>query len=236
MSVKQTIPYRFGTFFITFTCSHWLPLIEKVNGHDILYKWFDYLKLQGHFINAYAIMPNHVHVIISFRQTKQSISTIIGNGKRFMAYEIVKRLELACEYGMLHYLEEIVGKTRKENNKRHEVWELSFDWKECISEKFINQKLEYIHNNPCSGKWNLSKCPEDYIHSSAKFYETGQQGIYKIDHIGMMADIALHEKFGIDKSDAKKEVRNVPFRRRCWEREKSNAKKEVRNVPFRRRC
>jgi hypothetical protein len=37
----------------------------------------------------------------------------------------------------------------------------------------------------------------------------------KIDHIGMMADIALHEKFGIDKSDAKKEVRNVPFRRRC---------------------
>jgi hypothetical protein len=37
----------------------------------------------------------------------------------------------------------------------------------------------------------------------------------KIDHIGMMTDIALHEKFGIDKSDAKKEVRNVPFRRRC---------------------
>jgi hypothetical protein len=37
----------------------------------------------------------------------------------------------------------------------------------------------------------------------------------KIDHIGMMADIELHEKFGIDKSDAKKEVRNVPFRRRC---------------------
>ncbi len=27
--------------------------------------------------------------------------------------------------------------------------EPSFDWKECRSDKFIDQKLEYIHANPC---------------------------------------------------------------------------------------
>ena len=90
MPVKQTIPFPFGTFFITFTCHNWLPLIDKVNGYDIVYSWFDHLKSKGHYINGYVIMPNHVHALFSFIETDQSINTIIGNGKRFMAYEIVK--------------------------------------------------------------------------------------------------------------------------------------------------
>lgn len=35
-------------------------------------------------------MPNHIHALISFAETGQRINTIIGNGKRFMAYEIIK--------------------------------------------------------------------------------------------------------------------------------------------------
>ena len=38
-------------------------------------------------------MPNHVHAMISFSKTEKSINRIIGDGKRFMAYEIIKRLE-----------------------------------------------------------------------------------------------------------------------------------------------
>jgi len=93
MPVKRTIPYKSGIFFITFTCHQWLPLIIKVNGYDIFYNWFDHLKSNGHFINGYVITPNHVHALISIISTKQSIKTIIGNGKRFMAYEIIERLK-----------------------------------------------------------------------------------------------------------------------------------------------
>ena len=35
-------------------------------------------------------MPNHLHALIAFRNTGQSINTIVGNGKRFMAYEIIR--------------------------------------------------------------------------------------------------------------------------------------------------
>ena len=70
-----------------------MSLIDKVNAYNIIYKWFDYLKAQGHFINAFVIMSNHVHVIISFIETEQSINNIIGNGKRFMAYDIIKKLK-----------------------------------------------------------------------------------------------------------------------------------------------
>jgi len=93
MPVKNTIPFSEGMFSITFTCARWLPLIEMVNGYDIVYKWFDHLTSKGHFICGYVIMPNHVHVLIGFRNVDQSINTIVGNGKRFMAYEIIKRLK-----------------------------------------------------------------------------------------------------------------------------------------------
>ena len=189
MPTKQTIPYSFGKFFITFTCHQWLPLIEKVNGYDIIYKWFDHLKSKGHYINGYVIMPNRVHALISFIQAEQDINTIIGNGKRFMAYEIIDRLKQNNEAELLAQLADNVEVRRKQNNKQHEVWELSFDWKDCRSNEFIKQKLDYIHNNPCSKKWNLCREPIEYLHSSAKFYLTGEQGVYEISNVWEMEDV-----------------------------------------------
>jgi hypothetical protein len=53
------------------------------------------------------------------------------------------------------------------------VFQPSFDWKECRSTRFINQKLSYMHDNPCRGKWDLVGSPVEYKHSSAGFYITG---------------------------------------------------------------
>ena len=129
-----------------------MPLIDKVDGYNIVYKWFDYLKSQGHFINAFvpiAIgMPNHVHAVISFIETGQSINNIIGNGKRFMAYDIIKRLKENNESELLNLLSDAVETKRKANNKKHEVWELSFDWKHCSSDQFVQQKTDYIPARP----------------------------------------------------------------------------------------
>ena len=65
---------------------------------------------------------------------------------------------------MLSTLSHDVEITRKVNHKKHEVWELSFDWKICDSIEFIKQKLNYMHDNPCKGKF----------HSSCKYYLTGE--------------------------------------------------------------
>jgi len=62
----------------------------------------------------------------------------------------------------------------------HQVFEPSFDGKECRTEKFLRQKLDYLHMNPVRGKWNLCKSPIDYIHSSARFYYTGLQELYPV--------------------------------------------------------
>src|SRR5690606_39064006 len=118
-----------------------------------------------------------------------SINTIVGNGKRFMAYEIIKRLTAAKDYVLLDKLASAVEQKRRDNNKKHEVWELSFDWKLCESLKFAGQKLSYMHMNPCTKKWHLCVSPSDYLHSSAKFYIAEEKGIYPMTNIAEMQDV-----------------------------------------------
>jgi len=61
----------------------------------------------------------------------------------------------------------------RETRLRNKVFEASFDIKECYSLEIIKQKLNYIHFNPCTGKWDLADMPENYLHSSAAFYGNG---------------------------------------------------------------
>ena len=125
-------------------------------------------------------MPNHVHATIAFRESKKSINTIVGDGKRFMSYEIVKRLTASGQTGVSQQLTDGVNSSDKKRGKLHQVWEDSFDLKECRSYNFVNQKLNYMHNNPYNGKWNLAANPYSYPHSSGKFYISGEQRIYPV--------------------------------------------------------
>ena len=59
-------------------------------------------------------MPNHFHALIGFQNTGKTINTIIGNGKRFMAYQIVDRLEEQKEMLLLHQLQQAVESKDRE--------------------------------------------------------------------------------------------------------------------------
>jgi REP element-mobilizing transposase RayT len=169
-----------GMYFITFTCYQWLPLIELTNGYNFVYNWFRALTAKGHVITGYVIMPNHLHLLLYYLHAGSSLNNIIGNGKRFMAYDIVDTLERQQAISMLERLQLGVGFTDRKRGKKHEIWINSFDVKECRTEKFILQKLNYIHNNPCSGKWRLSVSPIHYLHSSASFYASGKTGAFPV--------------------------------------------------------
>ncbi|MEO8710776.1 MAG: hypothetical protein ABI405_01570, partial [Parafilimonas sp.] len=147
MPVRKTIPEKEGVYFITFTCARWLPLFEITKYYEAVYTWFNVLKQNGHYIIGYVIMPSHVHAVIAFHNTGKTINSIVANGKRFMAYDLVKQLKNQNQIAVLKQLEGWVNNTQKSDNKLHEVFEPSFDWRECRTEKFIVQKLNYIHNN-----------------------------------------------------------------------------------------
>ena len=179
MSVHKPVTEP-GIYFITFTCHQWLQLIEITKAYDLVYNWFNVLSSKGHTVTGYVVMPNHLHLLLHFAGGNQSLNTHVGNGKRFMAYEIINRLKQQNETNILNKLSQDVQAKDKSRGKKHEVWIDSFDVKQCRTEKFILQKLHYIHNNPCTGKWNLADSSIHYLHSSASFYISGRQGGYAV--------------------------------------------------------
>jgi len=191
MPVRRKIPFCEGIYFITFTCFRWLPLIELTRGHDFVYQWFDRLQSLGHFVCGYVIMPNHVHALLGFRKSRLSINSVIGNGKRYIGYQIIDQLERDKQFELLAKLETGVSNSDRKRGKLHKIWQSSFDWKECDSDKIINQKLDYIHTNPCTGKWNLARSPIDYLHSSAGFYLGEKQHGFTVTHYQELDDIDL---------------------------------------------
>ena len=153
---------------------------ELTSSYDTLYKWFDYPKANGQSITGYVLLPHHLHLLIGFTSLQQSIHTVVSNAKRLIAYAIVKRLEAQKQTDTWIKLSNAVSNSDRQRGKLHQEFEPSFDAKECRSRIFIEQKLTYIHNNPCRGVWNLSTGPVDYLHSPACFYYTGKQGIDEV--------------------------------------------------------
>ena len=62
-------------------------------------------------------MPNHLHCMLYLPKEAPELYKIISNAKRFMAYEIVKRLEQAGKTELLSKLEEGV-KVKEGKSKR----------------------------------------------------------------------------------------------------------------------
>jgi hypothetical protein len=77
-------------------------------------------------------------------------------------------------------LQDALTEREKKKKQLHKVFKDSFDAKVIFSEKFLVKKpawsadrLNYIHHNPVSGKWNPAADFVSYEHSSASFYEDG---------------------------------------------------------------
>ena len=116
-------------------------------------------------------MPNHLHVIVHFQDESFNINTIVGNGKRFMAYQIINQLEIEKNTELLNHLESLLTARERKKGQVHKVFKDSFDAKAIFSHQFLIQKINYVHYNPVSGKWMLAKNFIEYEHSSASFYE-----------------------------------------------------------------
>jgi len=173
MSIKTQHNEGGSFYFCTFTCNRWINLIDETKIYDKVYAWFDRLFSGNNIIAGYVIMPNHCHFIVFYPEQEQTLNKLIGNGKRFLAYEIVERLKQQRAEKLLNILEMDVKPSDKKKGKLHEVFRYSFDAKLIYNNKMMTEKLIYIHNNPISKKWNLAEDAVSYLHSSAAFYAIG---------------------------------------------------------------
>ena len=168
-------------YFVTFTCYKWLPLFKKSDAYNQVYQWFSYIKEEVKIL-GYVIMRNHLHVLLYLNSKERTLNKIVAEGKRFMAYYMVKQLKAKKEDQLLKTLQGGVSIKQQEKGKKHRVFRLSFDAKQCYSEEKILHVLDYMHENPVSKKWSLVSDYVDYKHSSASFYLLNKPGPFPVTH------------------------------------------------------
>ncbi len=68
-------------------------------------------------------------MLVYIANTEKTINKIIGELKRFIAYEIVKRLEKLSRFDLLNVLGEFVTQHERRKKKKHNVFRPSEDMK-----------------------------------------------------------------------------------------------------------
>jgi REP element-mobilizing transposase RayT len=113
-------------------------------------------------------MPNHVHLIAQ-SDGNETLSEILRDLKKITSRKISKKLEIENSNEGNIILN--VFKKSGENLKRiknYKVWQDDNRPMVLYSNKFIWQKLDYIHNNPI--KAGIVEKAEEYLFSSARNY------------------------------------------------------------------
>jgi putative transposase len=162
-------------FFITTTCHQWLPLLSMGNSMEILSESLNFCsnKYLANIL-GYVLMPNHIHLILHFAKGANRID-LMRDFKKFTSTKVRQEIE--------KYAPEKLEKLRyHKDNQVFKVWKEQFDELYLISRELLEVKLDYIHNNPLQSHWNLANRPEEYLYSSARFYEEGIQNKVVVSH------------------------------------------------------
>ena len=171
------------TYFVTFTCYKWYSLISESEAYNAFYKWFEYLETIDVKVSGYVIMPNHFHGLLHIPiDCSKNLNQIVANGKRFIAYAIIANLEKDKKEAVLQELFASTTDREKDKGQKHKVFKDSFDAIEMLSKDMLTIKLDYMHRNPCQGKWMLADDYTLYTHCSAAFYEKKEENNWVTDY------------------------------------------------------
>jgi REP element-mobilizing transposase RayT len=161
--------------FFTATILKWKPLLLEAKYKNIIIESLDFLVAHKRVkIYAFVIMPNHIHLIWQILEDHKR-EDVQRDFLKFTSQQIQK--ELRNNDPRLHLQFEVNLKDRK-----YQIWQRNALSIDLYSPHVLEQKLDYIHNNPVQSKWMLSDDPTSYEYSSASYYEEGDERFSFLSH------------------------------------------------------
>ena len=153
--------------FFTATIRKWNKLLNKDKYKDVIVDSLKYLvKIKKIYVYAFVIMPNHIHILWSIREP-YLLPNIQRDFLKFTAQQI--------KFDLMKNHPEVLDFFRsKRKDRNYQFWQDRSYNNILDNRKTIEQKIDYIHLNPLSKKWNLADTPENYKYSSAKYYLTNE--------------------------------------------------------------
>ncbi len=183
---------QFATHFLTFSTVGWVDLFTRKKCRDILLESFRYcVKNKGLVINAYVIMSNHVHIIVTAQESSVGLSAIVRDMKKYTSKLLLNWVLKSGEEKRKDWMEVVFKYHSKFNrrNKNYQIWQQDNKPMVCSHPKFTSQKIEYIHQNPVIA--GIVDKPDDYRYSSARNYSGRNDFLLKVDVI----DFGVQEGF-----------------------------------------
>ncbi len=151
-------------YFFTASTLNWTPLFFDSGLKLIILNSIKFLSVEKAIrIYGFVIMPNHIHLIL-MPLANPKFKNIQLSFMRFTAQKIKF-------YLIDNSPEKLDDLLVNKMDRTYQIWQRNSLAIELYSRKMVEQKLDYIHNNPCQGKWMLGDSPLDYPWSSFKFYE-----------------------------------------------------------------
>jgi REP element-mobilizing transposase RayT len=169
MSTKYKATTTEEAYFITITTMGWVDLFTRLNQKQIIIQALQYCQDQkGLEIYGYCIMYSHIHFLC--KATNGFIlSNVMRDFKKYTSKKIIQTIidepESRREW-MLDYFKKACEHLKRE--QQYKIWQNGYHAEHIYSNKFIKQKIDYIHNNPIKDK--IVTLPEDYYFSSARNY------------------------------------------------------------------
>lgn len=166
-------------YFVTTTAIKHLHLFKRDVIKRIILDSFHHLRTTGKIkIFVFVIMPNHIHIIALFSK-EYTISDVMRDFKKFTARQIYRHYQAEGNEKVL-----VILRTEGQKvNQEYKIWEDDYDARDIFSVPFLQQKMDYIHQNPCQPQWKLVESPEQYLWSTASFYLDGKPCIIPIDDV-----------------------------------------------------
>ena len=169
MSEKYKIWDPGKAYFLTLTVVGWIDVFTRKNHKITIIDSLKYCqKEKGLELFGYCLMPSHLH-LLARAEGMFTLSDILRDFKKFTSKALIKQILSEPESRrdwMIEYFRD-AGKELK-GIKEFKFWQDGNHPEEISSNKFFDEKLEYIHNNPV--KELIVERPEDYFFSSARNY------------------------------------------------------------------
>ena len=166
--------------FVTLQVVEWVDIFTRQTYRDIIIENLGYCqKNKGLEIYAWVIMSNHIHLLV--KSEKEELSNILRDFKSYTSKKILEEIDTCNESRkewMLKIFRDAAFKHKR--NSEYQFWTHENHAEYIYSNKFIEQKLDYIHDNPV--KAGIVEKPEEYRYSSAKDY-AGEKGLLEIEII-----------------------------------------------------
>ena len=178
MSTKYKATIRGKIYFITITTVNWVDLFTRLEQRMVLVNALNFCSTnKGFEIYAYCIMPSHIHLMCRV-QDEDLMSNLMRDFKKYTSKKIIETIINEKE-SRREWLLEMFSKScaHLKRNQKFKVWQNGYHAVWIESAKFVNQKMNYIHNNPVVDK--IVEKPCDYIFSSAQNY-AGKEGLVKV--------------------------------------------------------